>query len=586
MRQGLMCPRRDRRRDESETMPVIGVDFDLPACIDRTCGDCKGVSKLEICEEELAVTRKVKYIKRLKIHYETMKGEKKEKHDLVSKQEPIADFLVHMEARLKDLAPHHCDMVWQRKDWVHVQKNFPKGSWIYVCDYSENLTLEVKNEHQSKYCSQVPVTLYGVVATFWIADVRESYLPPDVTTRLKAELKAAGKPEQINVTFAHVSDDTRHNQAFVQHCHLLTQEAVCKTILKKKPTACYARSDGAPTQFANATQHYFIGLHNHTTRCCPLDWSIHCSCHGKDRVDPEMGLLKNMIRRHLLTETIENITEVPSLPPLLLHSTPRLNQHRNSTHVNALFFVLLCNSKVRIQDYEGARKKLVELGADKPNDGVPTAGGVYRREIVSVPAIGLGSPRQNIPRGIGIGASKDRQFTDQNCGPENLPYKKETAQHSIVRMRRRSCHFCKCCMRLDPTDNANQGDNGCEYGDICGPANNVVKVPKEKSKTSRITRSQSGVAEHLAMVQKAKEGSLVAAHSKTEPEAWFLGVVTKTAYKPNVTFKGPRGERVHRRRVAFGSAQAGGRGYGPKLLRRDPRLRWPYARASKSSCCG
>ena len=99
-------------------------------------------------------------------------------------------------------------------------------------------------------------------------------------------------------------------------------------------------------------------------------------------------------------------------------------------------------------------------------------------------------------------------------------------------------------MRLDPTDNANQGDNGCEYGDICGPANNVVKVPKEKSKTSRITRSQSGVAEHLAMVQKAKEGSLVAAHSKTEPEAWFLGVVTKTAYKPNVTFKGRRGERV------------------------------------------
>jgi hypothetical protein len=192
-------------------------------------------------------------MKRVKIHYETMKGEKKEKHDFVSKQEPIADFLVHMEVRLKDLAPHHCDMAWQRKDWVHVQKNFPKGSWIYVWDYSENLTLEVKNEHQSKYYSQVPVTLYGVVATFWIADVKESHLPPDVATRLKAELKAAGKPEQVNVTFACVSDDTRHNQAFVQHCHLLTQEAVCKTILKKKPTACHARSDGAPTQFANAT---------------------------------------------------------------------------------------------------------------------------------------------------------------------------------------------------------------------------------------------------------------------------------------------------------------------------------------------
>jgi hypothetical protein len=37
---------------------------------------------------------------------------------------------------------------------------------------------------------------------------------------------------------------------------------------------------------------------------------MHCSCHGKDRVDPETGLLKNMIRRYLLEETIGNATTV------------------------------------------------------------------------------------------------------------------------------------------------------------------------------------------------------------------------------------------------------------------------------------
>jgi hypothetical protein len=39
-------------------------------------------------------------------------------------------------------------------------------------------------------------------------------------------------------------------------------------------------------------------------------------------------------------------------------------------------------------------------------------------------------------------------------------------------------------------------------------------------------------------------GAVVAAHSKKEPEAWFLGVVVKTLYKPNVTFVGHRRERV------------------------------------------
>ena len=67
------------------------------------------------------------------------------------------------------------------------------------------------------------------------------------------------------------------------------------------------------------------------SRICPLDWPMYCSCHGKDRVDPEMGLLKNMIRRYLLEEAIGNATTV------------------------------------RTHDYDGVRQKLIDLGADKPD---------------------------------------------------------------------------------------------------------------------------------------------------------------------------------------------------------------------------
>lgn len=212
-----------------------------------------------------------------------------------------------------------------------------------------------------------------------------------------------------------------------------------------------------------------------------------------------------MIRRHLLTETIANAHEV------------------------------------RIQDYDGVRSKLVDLGADKPNDDCPKAGGVYRRELVSVPAIGLGSPRQNIPRGDAAkGAHKDRQFTDQNCKPES----KEGKLHSIVRMRRRSCHFCKGCMRLDPCDDANGKQNPCQYEELCGPADNVVAVAREKDRTARVTRSASGANNHLERVKEAKVGSVVACHSKKEPEVWFLGEVVKEAHLPNATFIGGRGEKV------------------------------------------
>ena len=140
------------------------------------------------------------------------------------------------------------------------------------------------------------------------------------------------------------------------------------------------------------------------------------TCSASDRCDPEMGLLKNMVRRELLTETVENMTEV------------------------------------RVSNYSEVAALLRKLGAESPNNGVGVAGGIHKRIIIEVPAIGKGSPRQNIARGASAaGAVKDRQFTDQNSEEEIV----RGVSHSVVRMRHRSCHFCKPCMDLDPAGRDN-----------------------------------------------------------------------------------------------------------------------------------
>ena len=150
-------------------------------------------------------------------------------------------------------------MSWQSRDWKWVQTHFPRGTWINVQDFSENLNIEVKLEHQSKYYQTVGVTLFGLVASFWIKDIRDTFLSTVEKRRLTKELEEIGRPAILNVTFAFISDDLRHNQAFVQHVNLLALNYVKANIIKGKVIATYARSDGAPTQFQNATQHFWIG---------------------------------------------------------------------------------------------------------------------------------------------------------------------------------------------------------------------------------------------------------------------------------------------------------------------------------------
>ena len=176
-----------------------------------------------------------------------------------------------------------------------------------------------------------------------------------------------------------------------------------------------------------------------------VEWTgacLHCSCHGKDACDSELGglNLKNMLRRHLLTENIDSA------------------------------------ASVRINNYKDIKTTLISLGADFPNNGEFVPGGVYKRIFFDVPAIGPGSAPQDIPRGKSTkGATACRQFTDINGKVE----RKNGKQYVSERMRPRSCHYCECCMRLDPTNRAMGGNDPCRYSDLCGDPDNVVMVERD-----------------------------------------------------------------------------------------------------------
>ena len=133
----------------------------------------------------------------------------------------------------------------------------------------------------------------------------------------------------------------------MQFANDIAYDYVAKNIMERPPFTTYARSDGAPTQFCNATQFFWIGMQASRGRG-RMDWCLHCSCHGKDACDSELGGLKNILRRHLLTENIDSA------------------------------------ASVRINNFKDIKTTLLTLGADFPNQGEFVPGGVYSRVFFEV----------------------------------------------------------------------------------------------------------------------------------------------------------------------------------------------------------
>ena len=93
--------------------------------------------------------------------YTLKDGKTKEKDDFDVAELSIKEFVEHAGECFSGFKEHHADAKWQAADWALVQKTFPPSTFVSVQDFSENLAIEVKMEHQSKYYAQVGVTLYA-----------------------------------------------------------------------------------------------------------------------------------------------------------------------------------------------------------------------------------------------------------------------------------------------------------------------------------------------------------------------------------------------------------------------------------------
>jgi hypothetical protein len=275
-------------------------------------------------------------------------------------------------------------------------------------------------------------------------------------------------PHVCTFTILVISSDLTHDPAAVQHFN----DKILTPFMKENISPDLERweihladSDGAPTQFDLADQYLWISyqLAIHGIR---MDWTLNCSCHGKNKVDPENGGAKNMVLAAMLTESdIQQSKRIESASA----AADFLRENYSKPYVDIL------------------SKKCV---------------GILKRVVVFVPSSGLGSIDRNIKKCKALKGSKPyRQFTDVG-----VP--------GVVGIRLASCHECIGCRGLCARA-------ACANVDICGPVERVALEPEAISER-RLTRhalQERGVS----LCEDIEEGTLVAVELTHESEVFMLG---------------------------------------------------------------
>ena len=116
--------------------------------------------------------------------------------------------LKDIKEKLPAFNAHHDLALWQDADWQHLKRGLPRGAFLTVQDFAENIHHEVRFEPQSKYWSQISSTLYMVVVRFHLDDA--NHIPDVEKETLREAFAQAGVPPIIVETHAFVSADKTH----------------------------------------------------------------------------------------------------------------------------------------------------------------------------------------------------------------------------------------------------------------------------------------------------------------------------------------------------------------------------------------
>ena len=134
-------------------------------CRDGSCENCGGGKKLDAllhrAESEAVPT--VSWMKWSRLEHKDATGANKTKCDFQRVTTGIEELLAEIRKQHATHVLHLTILKNQSRDWKHVRRNFPKGHFVSVQDFSENLCFEVKCEFQSKHYCQVGCTPCGAV---------------------------------------------------------------------------------------------------------------------------------------------------------------------------------------------------------------------------------------------------------------------------------------------------------------------------------------------------------------------------------------------------------------------------------------
>ena len=202
MRRQLIC----ERTNEDD-------HFDKQKCIVGDCDTCqKGnlfVGKV-VCSHEMLdkddPANNVSWEKWDKRVYVDKHGQQKYKMDFIEQEnstiQAVQERLVEI---IDDFHFHHHMMKWQAMDKRVLRENPRLGTVSEVQDFSQNGSIKPKNEHQSRYFSEVSYTLYGSVMTWHIDDLGD--ITDDERERLRKLLTEAELPLVVTETHCIITPD-------------------------------------------------------------------------------------------------------------------------------------------------------------------------------------------------------------------------------------------------------------------------------------------------------------------------------------------------------------------------------------------
>ena len=455
-RMSLICERKEGSR------------YDDPKCISQNCEECKDLKLMPKCEEveedledEGMDHLTIKWEKYDTIEYKTRDGIVKNKRDFVTiSNGSISEFLQHFRAYWPRFVLHLDCGKWQSAEAL-LLKTPPRGVVGAVQDFSENLSVEPKREHQSRYYAQVSITLYGTMFYINVDDLEN--ISEDERKKLKKHLADNDKHPVIKEFHCVVSPDLHHDNAFVQHCNdkILTPYLI-KNVKDLKRISTI--SDGAPTQYKMSTHALWVSSHKRKTGI-QADWCFRGTAHGKDEVDGACGDCKNAVQREQLKAERGETSKLKTSKDVMKFFTEKMTT----------FY----------KDY------YTKKGA-----------GVYRRVFHYVPSHGDGAVDRNI-RGCATlnGIKKIHQMLD-------------IGEPGKLMIRTRSCH-CDSCW------NGRYGE--CANKERCGDPWTVCLQPKAHRRLAETPVEIAEVG--LKISREAQKDAVVCVMVRQEHEPWMLGKV-------------------------------------------------------------